>query len=375
MRIGVNARLLREPTLRGWNRYTVNLLAELPALGVESILYSDQPIHPDHLRRLPEGSYRVEVSPPMRYLAWEQRWLPRRCRIDKVELLHSPFNFGLPWSSHCPRILTLHDAIDSVYYVARASWKTVLTPAHLKSRLQLWYARTRAHRVITVSEHAKGDLVKHLGVPIDRVSVTHEAADPRFHRPVTEDERRRVRQTHKLERPYFFYVGGWEGRKNIPFLVRAMARARLGAVDLVLAGGSPSDRAALTQLAESLGMGPQLRLLNWVEDNDLPALYAEAIAFVYPSEYEGFGLQLCEAMAVGCPTIAARATCLPEVLGRGGETFELGATDELVQLLQRLHGDEEFRSELRHRALARSGEFSWRKTAEETVAVYELATR
>jgi glycosyltransferase involved in cell wall biosynthesis len=123
-------------------------------------------------------------------------------------------------------------------------------------------------------------------------------------------------------------------------------------------------------LATALGVGDRLRLLGWVDDADLPALYAGALAFVHPSEYEGFGLQLCEAMAVGCPVLAARATCLPEVLGSGGETFGLDSADELAELLRRVASEPEFRERLARRARVRAADFSWRRTAEETLAVY-----
>jgi glycosyltransferase involved in cell wall biosynthesis len=244
----------------------------------------------------------------------------------------------------------------------------------VRSRLSHWAARTRAERVITVSEHARGDLVARLGIPADRLRVTPEAADPLFARPVDLADAEATRRRLGLLRPYFFYVGGWEGRKNVPFLVRAFAEASLNGVELVLAGGRDDQRAELAGLAAELDVGDGVRLIGWVEEADLPALYAGALALAYPSEYEGFGLQLCEAMACGCPCLAARATSLPEVLGAGGLTFALGDTAELAGLLRRVAGDDAFRRELASRARARSADFSWRKTAELTAAVYrELA--
>jgi glycosyltransferase involved in cell wall biosynthesis len=276
-------------------------------------------------------------------------------------VLHCPFNFGLPWFAPCPRILTLHDAIDQVYDPGRMGWR---------DRFHHWISRRAAATIITVSEHARGDLVRHLGLDPRRVTVIPEAADPRFHEPVSAETRRLVRSEHGLSRPYFFYVGGWERRKNVPFLLTAFAAAGLNNVELVLAGGRDDQRAALADLGVQLGLGDRLRLLGWVADEHLPALYAEATAFVYPSEYEGFGLQLCEAMAVGCPVLAADATALPEVLGNGGDTFSLGGSEELAALMLRVAGDERYRENLITRGRRRSADFSWRRTAQRTAELY-----
>jgi glycosyltransferase involved in cell wall biosynthesis len=370
MKIAFNTRLLYAPSLRGWNRYTVNLLVQLGRLGVRLFLYCDRPLHDSQVRRLAKAEYVIRVAPTMRYWRWEQRWLPRQCAEDGVDLLHCPFNFGLPWSSPCPRVLTLHDAIDYVYYRPRAGLRERLSPAALKTRLHQWIARTRADAVITVSEHARADLVKRLRVPPEKVYVTHEAADDRFHAPVGAMERLRVRRQHGLAAPYVLYLGGWERRKNVGFLVRAFAAACMPGVDLVLVGGTTEQCRELLRLFEALGVAGHVHLLEWVPDADLPALYAEALCFVYPSEYEGFGLQLCEAMAAGCPTLAARATSLPEVLGPGGLTCTLDHHGELAAELRRLRAEPDFRADLVARARARAHAFSWERTAEQTLDVY-----
>lgn len=370
LRVGFNAYLQATPGGRGWARYTVNLLAALPAHGVRPVLYSNAPIHPDYLARLPAGSFEVRVSPPMRYLLWENYWVPRQLRTDRIDVFHCPMNYGMPWFTPCPRVLTLHDAIDQIYYLRRASWRARWRPSALRVRLVNWAARHRAHHVITVSEHAKGDIVRYLGVPARRVSVVYEAADPHFHQPVDPTAVAACRAKYELRRPYFLYLGGWEGRKNVPFLLRAFAAAKLSDVELVLAGGKDDQRATLTALAGELGCAERLRLLGFVPDAELPALYAGALAFVYPSEYEGFGLQVCEAMAVGCPVLVSRATSLPEIAGSGGESFALDDPGELANLLGRAATDEALRADLATRAKARSADFSWDKAAAETAAVY-----
>ena len=372
MRVGFNARLLAAADLRGWNRYTVNLLQQLQILGVELVLYTDRPIHPNHLQRMniSENAVRVGVVRP--HVRWEQFWLPAQFRRDAVDLFHAPANFGLPLKSRVPRVLTLHDAIDAAYYVPRQSLKERLRVNALRSKLTHATSRLAADRVITVSPHARDDLIRWLGISASKIRVTAEAADPIFEAEVSGERRFDVRGRHSLSRPYFFYVGGWEGRKNVDFLVKGFAESgvREDGVELVLAGGKSSEVARLKDLAESLGVSDSVRALGWIDDADLPALYAEALALVYPSEYEGFGLQVCEAFAVGCPVLAARATCLPWVVGAGGETFSLDGTAELTLLMRRVARDPGFRAELARRAVERSKEFSWRKTAEATMEVY-----
>ncbi len=116
-------------------------------------------------------------------------------------------------------------------------------------------------------------------------------------------------------------------------------------------------------------------MLGFVPDAELPALYAGALAFIYPSEYEGFGLQLVEAMTLNCPVLAARATCLPEILGGAGETFALDTTGELAGLIRRIATEPAFRAELAARGAARSARFSWDRAATETAAVYDALVR
>ncbi len=152
IRLAFNARLLQFADTRGWNRYAASLLAELPALGVEPVLYTDRPLHPDQLARLGRAGESVRVSPRMPYPAWEQGWLPLACGLDRVDLLHSPFHFGLPWASPCPPVLTLLDAIDrALGGRPRGDYR---------SRFHQRVARSRARRIITVGEHTRVNIIQ-----------------------------------------------------------------------------------------------------------------------------------------------------------------------------------------------------------------------
>jgi glycosyltransferase involved in cell wall biosynthesis len=363
LRIGFNARLLSSSTLRGWNRYTINLLAGLADLDVDLFLYSSAPLHEAHLRNLPSDRYQLRVAPSMRLPIWQEYWLPRQCAADALDVFHTPYHFGLPPRSSCACVMTLHDAIGAPGLL------DILRSPRAWAYEAL--ARGRADHFITVSDYSRADLSRAYRISPDDITVTYCAAAPIFHQPTIVNVAA-MRRKYGLTEPYVLYYGGWEKRKNIPFLVRAFAAAGLQNVTLLLGGGDSVQRAAVEAVVRAAGVEQQVRLVGAVDDQDLPAICADALCFVYPSSQEGFGLQICEALAVGCPTLAARATALPEVLGEGGLTFSLDDTSELTQLLRRMTNDPAWRSELVEKARLRSRAFSWRLTAEKTL---EMAYR
>lgn len=374
MRIGFNARLLHDPTLRGWNRYASNLLAAMTERGVSVVLYAEAAPHPDHLARLPRDSYVVRLSPRLQHAAWEHAWLPLQWIKDGIEVYHTPFHFDVPLLHPRPAVMTLHDAVEQRYYAPRASLTERFGRRGIAAALGQWTARSAADLVITVSEHARRDICTHLGIPAAKVRVIPEAHDPRFETEPSEAERAELRRRLCVEGPFALYVGSLEPRKNIGFLVQAFAASKQP-MQLVLIGGEASERGEIQALAARLGMGKRLTAIGWLEDRLLPAAYAEATCFVYPSLYEGFGLQLCEAMRQGCVVLAADATSLPEVLGDGGLTFPLDEGSALSRLLERVATDAKLRVDLSMAARRRSAAFSWRRTAELTIEAYRDACR
>jgi glycosyltransferase involved in cell wall biosynthesis len=302
-------------------------------------------------------------------LWWEQRGVVEAARAAGAALLHVPY-FAGPLRSPLPLVVTVHDVIPLLFPAYRAS-----LAMRLYLRLVSRVAR-RADAVITDSEHSKRDIVRLLGLPAERISAIPLAADPRF-RPASDPERlAELRRRFDLPGPVIFNVGGLDARKNLPALIEAFALALPDldpATRLVIAGRPHTDNPRLYPPLEPVvrrfGLERLVVLPGAVSEEDKLGLYQLADLYVYPSLYEGFGLSPLEAMACGTPVIAANRSSLPEVVGDGGLLVE-PEPGELARAIRRVLLDDRLREDLARRALERAAQFSWERTARETIAVY-----
>ncbi len=304
---------------------------------------------------------------------------PWRMLIWMAQILNVPFNALLPGATlfhatehllmplrDVPTVLTVHDLI--FHHL----------PEHHK-RLNRWYLNVtlplycrRADHVIAVSKATERDLVELYHLPPGKVTVIYEAADPRF-RPFPKTTHLAVRAHYGLPEEYLLYVSTIEPRKNLTRLLYAWAPLyQAGEVPpLVIVGKRGWLAEPFFAALEKSPAREGVILTGYVLDEDLPALYSAATAFVFPSLYEGFGLPPLEAMACGTPVACSNASSLPEVVGDAALTFE--PTDEaaIAAALRRLSGDVDLRAELQAAGLRRAAEFSWERAARETLELYE----
>ncbi|MCP5111106.1 MAG: glycosyltransferase family 4 protein [bacterium] len=334
----------------GISRYTAELSQELAREFPEDEywLLSDQPFGP------PAGCPANLRRGPGPRGALERRWwsygVAAAGRRVRAEVFHGT-DFSVPYLPIRPSVLTLHDlspwrADGRQWGAERVSRRT---PFLLRSGL--------ATMIITPSEAIRREAIRDLGLPSARVVAVPLAAALSF-RPVA---------PLKRQNPYFLYVGVVEPRKNISLIVEAWRHVRRKhPVDLVLAGRRREDSPAFR--AE-----PGLEVLGEVAEQELPALYSGAVAFLYPSFYEGFGLPVLEAMACGTAVLTSADPALREV---GGEaTLALGAfrSEEWAAAMSLVLRRPQWRAELAARGLARAREFHWSRTAHKTREVYKEA--
>ena len=221
-----------------------------------------------------------------------------------------------------------------------------------------------------ISENTKRDYLRLVpGLRDENIAVIGLAAAERFHPEPQESVRRRVRAQYGIppDRPYLLSLCTIEPRKNLPFALKAFAKLHQSHPEIlfVLAGGSWTYyRREWEQTLGALGAArDDVILVGYVADEDLAALYSDALAFVYPSLYEGFGLPPLEAMQCGCPVLTSDTSSLPEVVGDAALTVAPDDLGGMLAAMERLASDAALREDLHRRGLARAKAFSWEGTA------------
>ncbi len=234
-----------------------------------------------------------------------------------------------------------------------------------------WKGALRARRLIAVSAFTRQMLIEHSRVSPERIVVIPEGVEPAF-RPLPEEAVEELRRRYALpDAPLLLHVGHTQPRKNLEGLLHALAivRRRDSRVVLLQIGGVPTARQRA--LVESLGLRNAVHFLGPVSESDLIAFYNLADVFVFPSLYEGFGFPPLEAMACGTPVVASHAASLPEVVGDAGLLVDPRDPEAMAEAIYHVLQDAELAEELRRRGLERARQFTWERTARETLAVYE----
>ena len=302
---------------------------------------------------------------------WERIWykadLPPKEAIEVVDVLHSPF-FNAPREHHGALVVTVYD----VSFLLQPQFHTEANRLHcLQGTLN---AALYADRIIAISQQTKTDLMDYFSIPAERIRVIHPAHRKVYYREHDVEVIRGALERLGIFHNFILFVGSLEPRKNLKTLLQAYATYVTHHASkewLVVAGGKGWLNDDLSQVAAELGIAERVKFLGYVQEADLRVLYSAAMLFVYPSIYEGFGLPPLEAMACGAPVITSNTSALPEVVGDDALLIDPHSSKALYQAMERVLSDDALRLRMRQQSLARATLFSWERTAEETLAVYE----
>lgn len=286
------------------------------------------------------------------------RYMSRVRPKVEADIVHNTFYLphGLVPTRGAKRIVTVHDMIPELLPQSRRR----LDFLTLKER----YVESADH-IICVSEATKQDLIKVYGPPRAPISIVHHGVDPRFHPDVPKAD--------FLPDRYVLHVGHRSHYKDADVYFKAFARIAQEDPELQLlcVGGDGLSERESKRLVE-LGIRDRVSQ-RYLPDSAMASAYAHALAFVFPSHFEGFGLPALEAMACGTPVVLAAATSLPEVGGDAAEYFVPGSDEDLAEVLGSLLNNSERQKELRARGFARAAEFTWPRAARQTAEVYRQA--
>jgi glycosyltransferase involved in cell wall biosynthesis len=360
-RVGVNGLFLSR-TQTGTGQYCRHLLQAYQRLGVASRIVV---LH-GHFPGL------AGVGAPAGESHWRKLWIEQvgclwAARRAGVRLLHYPY-LAAPLAAPLPVVVTAHDAIPFLFPAYRQGVRVRAYVALVALALR------RAALVLTDSTAAARDL-RRLGLPADRLRVVPLGVEERFQPGAPADQVRGVAERYGLAPGRFLlYLGGFDPRKNIAGLVEAYARARARGLTypLVLAGAlTPGPLTTDPRpLARRLGVAGWVRCLGPVAEAEKPLLYQAAAAFVWPSLYEGFGLPPLEAVACGVPVVCSDRSSHPEVVGPAALLVDPTDPEALAEALCRIVADDALRAHLRGVGPAWARQFTWERTARETLEAY-----
>lgn len=307
-------------------------------------------------------------------LWWTQFGTLTAARSCEAELLHVPSMLA-PTRGSIRVVVNIHDLAILRFPQKFRRWHRTWTS------WQLPRVAGTADAIVALSEATKEDIVELLGVPPERVTVIPCGIKGDFTAPAP-DERDlcEMRARYALPENFLISVGAIEPRKNIVRLLKAIKRLRdsCPSLDLKLVHVGPVGWQAddVPRAVTELGLGDHVRFLGFVPDRHLAALYRIAVASVYPSLFEGFGLPVLEAMASGCPVVTSDRSSLPEVAGDAAILVDPTCVDSIADGVRQVWESDELRRDLTARGLRRAAGFTWEAAARETIRLYDrvLAT-
>ena len=367
MRIGINCRSFLKEKYTGIGRYAYHLVKSLVQADTKNnySLYANINFF-DFKRKAPAvkaKNFSVKIDRFDRG--------PKKT-IGAVDVYHLPspelsMDFGVK------TVVTVHDLVYKTYPEGHPDGAREI------SEKQLAATAKNADRIICVSQSTKDDFKRFFSVDERKLSVIYHGVDENIFSPLREGESARaswVVRSLGIQKPFLLFVGTIEPRKNLKNLLEAFSllkkRGSFGGV-LVVAGMKGWMVEGLEALTAKLGIIQEVIFLGWVEDEGLRYMYALAEIFIYPSFYEGFGFPILEAFHCGAAVVTSDVSSCPEIAKDAALLVDPRDPQKIAGAIEKILGDKNLKKTLKEKALSRAKDFSFLKTARETLGVYQAA--
>ena len=368
MKIAIDARSATLHQGTGIGTYTNNLISEILSIDSkdEFTLFCSGKFNEDFNKK----NANIIFSSGRHGGFYEKYYIPNTLNELHSDLYHIPQNgVGFNFDTEIPTIVTIHDLIP--YIMPETVGKGYLE-RFLRDMPNII---SNSCGILTVSEYSKKYILKFFSsYPEDKIFVTPLAANNNFKPLNKNDCKLYVEHTFDVKDPYILYIGGFSLRKNVLGLIKAFSKVYKDLnkpYKLLLGGGLKDEGEKLFTFVKENNLQDKVIFCGYVEDEILPILYSGCEAFVYPSLYEGFGLPPLEAMSCKAPVITSNLTSIPEVTGDNAILINPHNTSELETSLVTLLNDETLKASLSEKGYLRSLEFTWTKTAQNTLAAYK----
>ncbi|MFN4298942.1 MAG: glycosyltransferase family 4 protein [Thermaurantimonas sp.] len=311
------------------------------------------------------------------YPIWEQLWLPKRAKVDKLDLLHCTSNTAPIWLD-VPLMVTLHDVI---YLEKNPLFAPGYTPyQRFGNMYRRWVVKTaipQANRVLTVSQYEVGNVLRFLPQIKDRLHVLYNGVGAHFRKITDPHQLDTVRQKYYLPEKFVMFLGNTDPKKNTENTLKAFAliaketnysyKLLLGDLDKQFVKNI-LDRNNLSDLFN------YIHFTGYIKNSDLPAILSQAEVFLYTSLRESFGIPIIEAMACGTPVVTSSVTSMPEVAGDAAMFADPTRPDDIASATLRLLSDTVFRNQLIEKGLERARLFNWENSASQLIDHYRELT-
>lgn len=269
----------------------------------------------------------------------------------------------------CPSVVSIMD-LSYLFY------PELFRPNDLY-QLKNWtsYSVRKAKKVVTISQSSKNDIIKQYAVPSEKVAVVYPGIKQESGSMNQKSSIEDLKKKHKITGNFILFVGTLQPRKNIERLIEAFSKIAPHNKDLqlVIVGKKGWLYEQILEAPKKFGVQEDVRFLDFISNEELPALYQAATCFVLPSLYEGFGLPVLEAMKYGCPVATSNISSLPEAGGDAALYFDPKDTSDIAEKIHRLVSDEKLREEFREKGFKQVKKFSWNKAASQLLEIVSEA--
>jgi len=361
--------------LTGISRYVRNLYLQLERLPGVTVYYfngrSCATRMPDQARPgewIKATSLLWKLPDPLafgfRAATWQSYELKVRRLIRKNSFtLYHETAFTPSVVRNVPQILTIHDLSLSKFREMHPKENVWFSDLFLKRRIKY-----TAH-IITVSDFIRSEICDELQLPAEKVTAIPEAPDPFFF-PRKREKAKVVVEALGLPQDYILFVGTRVPRKNLSLLIKAAAICESD-IPIVFVGWAGWREDPWLEMVKDQGLRNRIFITGYIDEESLACLYSKALALVFPSLYEGFGLPILEAMACGCPVISSNAASLPEVAGDAAVLINPCEFEDLAVAIDKVVSDSALRMDLIEKGFERAAQFSWERTAKLTLEVFK----